>query len=451
RKKGKVIIVGDVGLNLKRGDFYKKELDLLISTSYGPGRYDERYEKAGHDYPYPYVRWTENRNMEEYLRLLSEKRIDIKSLVEKIYPVSIASDAYDELRAGTPKPLVTLLEYSKESVPENRIQISNKRALKNILNVGLIGAGSFAKGTILPNIDRLKNMYNICAIASKTGANAKAVAKRYRANYATTDYREVLSDNNIDMVIISTRHDLHARIAIEAARAGKGIFLEKPMALHEKELGELAAVLNDTKVPFTVGFNRRFSPYIKMVKDCVTKRTNPMMINYQMNASHVSKDHWIFSGEGGGRNIGEACHIYDIFNFLTGSEVSQITSASLSPKTQQYSSNDNFAATIKYADGSICNLIYTALGSKGYQKEGMAVYFDGKVIRMDDYKKMEGYGGCDCSMETERQEKGYEEEFAAFAASIKKGEAYSIPIRQLIQATEMSFAVEAVEKDHNKI
>jgi len=442
RRKGKVVIVGAVGLSLKRDEFYKKELDVLISTSYGPGRYDERYEHKGYDYPYAYVRWTENRNMQEYLRLLAEKKINIKPLIEKVYPVEQASTAYEELKTGESKPLIVLLEYNKESVPERKVVISTSEISGDKLNVALVGAGGFARGTHLPNLRRLRETYNIYAIVSKTGSNAKAVSRQYGASYATTDFEQVLSDKNVDTVIITTRHNMHARMAIQAAKAGKSVFVEKPMALNRKELAELVQVLEKTKVPFVVGFNRRFSPYAQRIKEIVKDRSNPMIINYRMNAGFIPRDHWVHTEEGGGRNIGEACHIYDLFNFLTESEITNVSVSAIDVDKEQYGRNDNFIATIKYKDGSVCNLIYTALGASEVPKEQMEIYMDGKIIRMDDYRKLDFFGAKVKGLQTPTAQKGQYEELIEFARSIRSGDGYPIALWQLIQATEISFDVE---------
>ena len=442
RKKGKVVIVGAIGLNLKREEFYKKEIDLFISTSYGPGRYDEKYEQKGVDYPYAYVRWTEKRNMEEYLHLLSKEKIKAKPLIEKIYPIEEAERAYEELKREGSRPLIILLKYNQTSVPERKIVISEKEISRNRINIGLIGAGGFVKGMHLPNIERMKNLYNLYSIADKIGSNAQATGKEYSVSYTTTDFKEILADKNVDMVIITTRHNLHTPLAIAAAKAGKAIFVEKPMATNETELKELINILEEKKVPFLVGFNRRFSPFAVRIKEIVRDRTNPMLINYRMNAGFIPKEHWVQTDEGKGRNIGEACHIYDLFNFFTESEVEFISASSIEPKTKQYLKNDNFIATIKYKDGSICNLIYTALGSKDYPKEEMEIYVDGKIIHLNDYKELEIFGAKMKGMATKIQNKGHYRELIEFAKSIKEGNGYPIPFWQLVQATQISFEVE---------
>lgn len=443
RKKGKVIVVGDVNLNLKREEFYKKELDLLISTSYGPGRYDEKYEQKGVDYPYAYVRWTENRNMQEYLKLLSENKIDIEPLIERTYKVEEVSKAYKELKSSIEKPLIVLLEYNKESKPDAKVVINKFKAVHDRINVGVIGAGNFTRSVHLPNLQKLDKVYRIVAICSKTGGNAESTAEQYNASYATTDYRKLLEDKNIDMVLIATRHNLHAKIAIDAAESGRAIFVEKPMALNEEELDKLVKILKKIKVPFTVGFNRRFSPFVVRIKEIVSKRINPMIINYRVNAGFLPREHWVHSKEGGGRNIGEACHIYDLFNFLTNSKTNFVSAVSINPTTEQYSYDDNFVATIKYEDGSICNLIYTSLGTEYVPKEQMEIYFDNKIIFLNDYKELSFFGVRGKNIKGKMQNKGQFEELLKFGNNLKdKSTDQVIPIWQLIQTTEISFEVE---------
>jgi predicted dehydrogenase/threonine dehydrogenase-like Zn-dependent dehydrogenase len=442
RKKGRVVIVGVVGLDLKREEFYRKELDVLISTSYGPGRYDERYEKEGCDYPYAYVRWTENRNMREYLNLLAKNKVKIDPLIDRVYKLEDAGKAYDELKSGDKKPLIVLFEYNKDSKPNRKIVENNYKIIGSKINVGVIGAGGFAKGMHLPNLNKLNNVFNIYAVCSKTGSNAKAVAEQYNSAYSTTDYRKLLEDSKTEMVIISTRHNLHAKMTIDAINAGKAVLLEKPMALNKEEMDKLVGAVEKNKVPFIVGFNRRFSPYAVKIKQVTANRANPMIINYRMNAGFIPKEHWVHTEEGGGRNIGEACHIYDLFNYFIDSEVSSIKANNITPKTEQYNSNDNFSVIIKYKDGSLCNLIYTALGNDIVPKEQMEIFVDNKIIQLVDYKRLNFYGINERTIKSSTQSKGQYEELLEFGKSIKNGSESPIPLWQLIQATEISFEVE---------
>ena len=452
KKKGRVVVIGDVGLGPKRSPFYEKEIDYLISTSYGPGRYDKDYEEKGIDYPFSYVRWTEKRNMEEYLKLLSEGKVSFQKLISKTFPLKKAPEAYKFLEENHPANPAVLLGYHfwEEKRPEEtKIEITSKPLKKGLINVGIIGAGGFARGMHLPNLKKLFNLYSILAICDIDGLNAKNTAKRFKAKYCTTNYKDILKDENIDLVMITLPHNLHSKVAIEVARAGKAVFCEKPMALNEKELDKLVETLKETKVPYLVGFNRRFSPFAKKIKELIQKRETPMIIDYQMNAGYLPKDHWTQTEIGGGRNIGEVCHIYDLFTFFVESEVEKINAFSITPGNKKYLKNDNFVASLKFKDGSICNLIYTAMGTNDYPKEQMKIYFDGKIILLDDYKDLKVFGIKNFSLLTtyyllltKRQDKGHLNEIQQFGKSMNNGSGYPIPLWQLIQATKISFEVE---------
>ena len=444
RKKGRVVLVGVVGMEINREDMYKKELDFLIATSYGPGRYDEQYEQKGIDYPYAYVRWTENRNMEEYLKLIADQKINIRPLIEQEYKIEDAPLAYEELMTSETKPLITLLKYKQEEEqPARKVAVQSKPIERNgTINVAIVGAGRFAKETHLPNLMKLKNMYNIHAIMSKTGSNAKTTAQQFGAKYATTDYEEILGDKDIDAVFITTRHNLHAKMAMAALRAGKAVFLEKPMALNKEELDGLITTIHETQKPFMVGFNRRFSKFAREAKKQLAERINPMIINYQMNAGYIPYNHWVHTEEGGGRIIGEACHIFDLFNYFIDAEVESIFVEKITPKTEYYSAQDNIVVTLKYKDGSVCTLTYTGLGSNQYPKEFCQIYNDGKIIIIDDYRSLEGYGLKLKKIKSTEPGKGRYEELVEFANYLKGNIQPPIPLWQLIQATEISFMVD---------
>ena len=445
RKKGRVVLVGVVGMEINREDMYKKELDFYISTSYGPGRYDPNYEEKGIDYPYPYVRWTENRNMQEYLKMLSEGKIKLNNIIEKVYKIEEATKAYQEFEKEKNKPLIVLLKCKKdiENKINRRVEINPQFKLKSDkIKVALIGAGCFAKGIHLPNLEKLNKFYNIYAIMSRTGSNATPIARQYKAKYATTKYQEILNDPDVDMVIICTRHNLHAQYSIEAMKKGKAVFVEKPMALNKKEMGEVFITIQKTGVPYLVGFNRRFSKYAVEIKKHIEKRINPMIINYRMNAGYIPLEYWVHTEEGGGRIIGEGCHIFDLFNYFVDAEIDSISVNSINLKTANISSRDNVVVTLKYKEGSICTLTYTALGDKSYPKEFLEIYFDNKIITMNDYKSLKGYGIKMASINSKFSDKGHYEELIAFSQAIKDGTKYPIPLWQIEQATKISFTVE---------
>lgn len=445
RKKGRLVLVGDVGLDLKRSDLYKKELDFFISTSYGPGRYDPVYEEGGQDYPLAYVRWTENRNMEAYLRLLADGKVTLANLYGKPYPIEKAVSAYEALQGEGAKPLLVLLEYpAREEAGSGRIVLRASPVGNGVIRVGLTGAGGFAQGMHLPNLAKLSKDYRLRAVMSRTGANALAVATQNAADYAISDYQELLADNSLDLVMIATRHDLHGGMVLAALQAGKHVFVEKPLAMTMDELDAIAAFYRDNQeAPLLMtGFNRRFSPAMTRAKEILAERATPLIINYRMNAGFLPPDHWVHGPEGGGRNIGEACHIYDLFNFFTEAEVVEIQAMAIVPSGRQWARNDNFVATVKYSDGSICTLTYTALGAKSYPKERMDIYADGKVISMDDYKTLSIAGGKHGGWRSAGPRKGQLEELTALAHSLRTGATWPISLADQLAATRVSFEVE---------
>lgn len=323
---------------------------------------------------------------------------------------------------------------------------SAKQSHSNRIRIAVIGAGSFAKSMHLPNLQSLSDHYHIQAIVSRTGHNAINTAKQFAANYATTDYQVVLNDPEVDAVLIATRHNLHAEMTLKALNAGKHVFVEKPLALNQKELDAVIAFYakrQDEQTPMLLtGFNRRFSPHIRRIKEIVDGRSNPMIINYQMNANYVPLDHWVHNREGGGRNIGEACHLYDLFTYIADSKLADINMRTIKPKTAYYSTNDNFIALITFEDGSVATLTYTSLGTSQHPKEHMMIFVDGKVLVLDDYKKLNIFGIKQNKMVSKAINKGQKKELAAFAAAIKNDGEWPIPLWQQAQAMEIAFKVE---------
>jgi predicted dehydrogenase len=452
RKKGRVILVGDVGLNLNRSDFYSKEIDFLISTSYGPGRYDERYEEGGLDYPIGYVRWTENRNMTEYLRLIADSRVQVTPLVSARFPIEEATAAYAAI-GGSSKPLLALITYSSEKIvvtPTRRLTLRAEPRL-NIgkIRIAVVGAGSFARSAHLPNLQSLNEQYSLSAVVNRTGPIAKTVGEQYGADYVSTDPGEVFDDPDVDAVIIATRHHLHGSLVLAALNSGKHVLVEKPLTLSPVELDELKNFYSDSaggkssgiRPMLLTGYNRRFSPHALQMKALVATRSAPFILNYRMNAGYISHDHWLNSLEGGGRNLGEACHIYDLFTFLADSKIVAISAHAIKPATAYYSRNDNFVVTLSFTNGSVCTLTYTAMGNKKYPKETAELYVDGKIAVLNDYKSLTVHGEEKLSINSTRQDKGLKNELVSFAAGIKTGE-WPIPWWQQVQVCEIGFAVE---------
>lgn len=451
RRKGRVVLVGAVGLNLKREDFYPKELDFFISTSYGPGRYDESYEEQGNDYPYGYVRWTENRNMEEYLRMIAENKIQITPLISSTFELEKAAEAYQALKDKEAPPLIVLLSYSEkfpDKAPERVVENPMaKSADPEQVNLALIGAGAFAKGMHLPNLQAMSDKVHLYAVSSRSGPNALNTAKQFGANLSTTDNKEIFNDKNINSVLIATRHNLHASLTVEALSSGKNVLVEKPLAITNEELETIKSFYqtqnSDKGEPILLtGFNRRFSPLAKRIHELVSERRNPIVINYVMNAGYIPLDHWLHTEEGGGRNLGEACHIYDLFTFLTNSRVKNIYARSIDLQSSHYSHRDNFSAIINFTDGSLATLTYTALGSKSYPKEKMEVFFDEKTALLDDYRRLTitGLRGKDLTSKT--TDKGHKQMLEVFIDAIQNRGDWPIPLWQQIQATEIALEIE---------
>jgi predicted dehydrogenase/threonine dehydrogenase-like Zn-dependent dehydrogenase len=451
KKKGRVVLVGVSGMEIKREDMYPKELDFLISTSYGPGRYDSSYEEKGVDYPYAYVRWTENRNMTEYLRLVHSGAIKLDRLIDAVYPIEQVTEAFESFQESANKPLMVLLDYGQPEPAQletylshdRRVVLQNNPVKKDIVNIALVGVGGFATGMHLPNIAKLPDKYRLHALMNRTGQKAKAAVQQYKANYATTNYDDILNDRDVDLALIATRHDSHAELALRALEAGKHVFVEKPLATSQEELDKIKAFYEgdapDKPVLFT-GFNRRFSKYAVEIKKHTDKRLNPLLIRYRMNAGYIPLDHWVH--ENGGRIVGEACHIIDLATALTNSAITSICVESLTPKTEKYSESDNKAITLKYADGSVACIEYFAVGSKDLGKEFMEVHFDGKSIILDDYKSLKGYGVKINEITTQTSEKGQLEELLALYETLRGNKSkWPIALWDMGQTTEATFVI----------
>jgi predicted dehydrogenase/threonine dehydrogenase-like Zn-dependent dehydrogenase len=448
RRKARVVVVGDVGLALDRADIYAKELDFLISTSYGPGRYDRTYEEAGLDYPLAYVRWTENRNMEAYLQLLAAGRLRVDTLVERVYPLAEAGRAYAALGCENERPLAVLLAYPADSpAPARRIANPAAKAGRDgALRVALVGPGGFAMSTYVPILQGTPDAFSIRAVVARQGHSAASSARQLGAAYASTDIGEALADAEVDAVMITTRHDLHGPMVLRALEAGKHVLVEKPLCLTRTELDAIAsfyAARGGEGPLLMTGFNRRFSPFAEAAAAALSGRSNPMMIDYRVNAGHIPLDNWVHGPEGGGRNRGEACHFYDLFTFLTGSRVAETSARAIRPATAHYAAADNFVASLGFADGSVATLTYTALGARDHPKERAEIFADGKVLTIDDYCRFTVAGARHRGIDLKRADKGHKTELLAFARAVRDGGDWPIPLWQQVQATEIALAVDA--------
>ena len=447
KKKGRVVLVGVSGMEIKRGDIYAKELDFLISTSYGPGRYDSNYEDKGLDYPYSYVRWTENRNMTEYLRLVHDKKIDLSLLIDAVYPIEQVEEAFTALNSEGKKPIMTLLDYGMETTQdflsknrdERKISINQSPSKSDKIRVAIAGVGGFATGMHLPNLQSLTSQFEIRAIYNRSGQKAKAVGNQYNVSYVTSDYSELCNDPDLDLIMICTRHGNHAELALQALQAGKHVFVEKPLAINEEQLKlieEFYANGTEGKPVLMTGFNRRFSKYAQEINKHTSKRSNPLLMHYRMNAGFIPYDHW--THDDGGRIIGEACHIIDLMTFFTGSKVASIHVETLSGN-ERVQPTDNLSLMMKYEDGSIAHIHYFATGSKQLSKEYLEVHFDDQSIIMDDYKTLKGYGIKVKELSSSISEKGQKEELIFLYDTLKKGGSWPIPLWDMIQTTQITF------------
>ena len=446
RKKGKVVLLGVSGMTIDRADMYKDEIDFIISTSYGPGRYDPEYESKGVEYPYAYVRWTENRNIHSFLELIRDGKVNIEKIAPKIYPFAEAGAAYEGVQNDPGSHIITILDYGvmeeDKTLTQKNIILSEPKAIKkDVITIGLIGAGGFATSTLLPIIADHPDIFYLKTIVNRTGENALNAARRFKAAKITSEQEDVFNDPGIDLVMICTRHNNHAELVLKGLRAGKNVYVEKPLATSMDQLNEIKKYYSDNEgkqVPMLmVGFNRRFSKYAQEIKRLLDGRTAPAFIRYRMNAGFVPADAWVHGD--GGRIIGEGCHLIDLMQYLIDRPVSDCSVASFKPKSGYYLSEDNRFITMEFEDGSVAEIEYFSCGSKELPKEYMEFHWENKSIIMDDYKLLTGYGVKVKSHKSALSKKGHEEEWLAMYDALKTGN-NPIDVNSLFRTTELSIA-----------
>jgi len=453
RRKGKVILVGDVKLDFDRDAFYAKEIDLLISCSYGPGRYDQSYELEGHDYPYAYVRWTENRNMQFFASLVQEKKISIDKLIDHEFSVTNAEKAYEQLQSK--QSLGIVLAYEQEPIrfiSEVSQKTSSKsytpyKAPQNTLNIACVGVGGFAKTTLLPIITNIKNS-KLVSIIDPNSSLGLTLSDVYKTSYHN-DYRTVCDNPDIHAVVIATPHYLHTEQALACLHSGKAVFVEKPAAVTFEQLEQLKTFFkNNTQSLYCADFNRSSAPIITKIKSVISKRNNPMMVTYRMNAGFLPLDHWTQSAQNRGRIIGEACHIFELFCFLTDAQPLSISVSALNPIQKSLTPTDNISVQLSMADGSSCTLLYTALGDSNAGKERMEIFFDGKTIVMQDYKELTGYGlPASFNTKSKNSDKGHKILLTQFFTQAQSQNFIApIPISRILLATEISLIVDKLAR-----
>ena len=440
RKKGKVIAVGAVKLDVPRDPhFYRKELDLRLSCSYGPGRYDVNYEENGNDYPYGYVRWTEQRNMEAFLQLISQGKLNIKSLITHTFDINEAEKAYDIVMGNVKEPHIgILLSYlSGENKFTSTFPIKST-PLQDI-NVGFIGAGSFAQSYLIPNVKSFG--VSLRSVATSKGITSKNVAEKFGFDNASSDAAAIIDDKSINTVFIATPHDSHARYTLAGLTAEKNVFVEKPLAMKEEELYEIKSFYESKGGNLMVGFNRRFSPVAAELKNYFKNTGEPLTMNYRINAGVIPKEHWTQNEEtGGGRIIGEVCHFIDLMQFFTDSLPDTVYAQCINTTNDKIKNDDSICITIKFKDGSVGNILYTAGGDKSLPKERFEVFGGGKSGIINDFRTGELYSGNKLKI-LKLDGKGHKQETEAFLKAIKLGTPMPISFDSLYYTSLATFRV----------
>lgn len=452
RRKGRIVAVGAIGMDIPRPPFYEKELSFYISSSYGPGRYDSKYEDEGIDYPIGYVRWTENRNFQAILQLLSSGGLNFDYLVTHRYKFLDAPKAYNEI-LNNRDALGVVLEYEniKDIAVDKRVNLlSSFASTSSEVGIGVIGAGNFTKLIVLPILK--DSSAKLVGISSSKGLSSSIAAKKFGFEYSTTDYNELLKDEKINTVFITTRHNNHAKLVIESLEAGKNVFVEKPLAIDMEQLADVVKCCNklasENRMPkLMVGFNRRFSPFVKDIFSKVKGRSSGLAMNMTINSGALPKDLWVHDEKiGGGRIIGEGCHFIDTMSYLANSEVESIYSVALNSDKELAIKNDNVILNLKFKDGSIGTLSYLSNGNKSYPKEQMSLFCEGKVFNLDNYKKVNAFGSS--GMKKWSQDKGHKDEMIGFVENIKSSKENLISLESLVNTTLATFAhVKSLEEN----
>ena len=436
RKKGRIVLVGVVGLDINRSDFFKKELSFQVSCSYGPGRYDDNYEEKGHDYPIGYVRWTEKRNFEAVLNALARKKLEVLPLITERIHLDDYLQIYGNM--SNPKSIASIITYDVKKSDTLNTQVvingANFAGQKGVF--GVIGAGNFTGSTVLPMLSKAGG--KVKTIASSKGLSGTILAKKFNIAQSSTDYHSILRDDEIDIVIITTRHNAHARQVIESLEAGKHVFVEKPLALNIDELNAIDVVIGQTDKTVTVGFNRRFSPFSIDAKKQIGSSGIPINVVATMNAGFIPQDVWVQDMEvGGGRIIGEACHYIDLISFFTGSHVESVVMNAMG--TNPAENTDNASILLKYTNGSTGTINYFSNGSKAYSKERIEIYAQNRTIVMDNFRKSYYYG-FKASGLSKTQDKGHREQFRLLVDRIKNGGDPIIPYADLMNTSKAAIA-----------
>lgn len=436
RKRGRLVLVGVIGLDISRADFYEKELSFQVSCSYGPGRYDDEYEKKGNDYPIAYVRWTEKRNFEAILHALATKKLNVNPLITERIPLDNYLQIYGNM-AGS-KSIASILEYpAGPDKLSHVIQLDNRSFEKSPGVVGIIGAGNFTGAMILPSLKKCNA--EIKYISSSGGLSGKTLAKKFNIANATTDNQAILGDPEVDIVFVTTRHNSHAGFVCAGLKNNKHVFVEKPLALNKGELNDIISAYENSSRTLTVGFNRRFAPLAQKMKQLIGNNPGPVNIVATMNAGMIPASVWVHDMEvGGGRIIGEACHYIDLCCYLSGSAVKRVCMNALGQNPPE--NTDNASILLQMENGTNAVINYFSNGSKAYSKERVEVYHQERTLVMDNWRKLNGYGFKGFRSDSSSQDKGHTTQFRLLMDSVRGGKESIIPIESIVNVTKASFA-----------
>jgi predicted dehydrogenase/threonine dehydrogenase-like Zn-dependent dehydrogenase len=452
RERGRIIACGLIGLNIPREIFYKKELDFAVSRAWGPGLYDPDYEERNLKYPFPYVRWTAKSNMEEFLKMLSSGNVKVEKLTTHKFPFEKALDAYNMVLSKKEETIGVVLTYGEKSkIKKEELKVLNnnlrgrKTKEKGIIGIGLIGAGLFAKGTLLPAMKKIERI-SLEGVATASGLSAQHIMEKFGFKYCTTDYHEILADENVDIVFILTRHNTHSKFICEALKAGKKVFVEKPLCINKEELKEIIetyySLIDDSGFPFLmIGFNRRFAPTTQKCIDFIGQNRNSCVINIRCNAGYIPPDSWVHKKEeGGGRIIGEVCHFVDLVQAITNSFPKRVFAvATPDPKAL----NDNLTISLEMENGSVASIVYVSCGDKSFSRERVEVFSGGSVCIIDNFKNItfvsSGKKKIEKSLEVDR---GHINELKLTIDAIRNGKPSPIEFKSIIATTITTFAIE---------
>jgi polar amino acid transport system substrate-binding protein len=447
RLKGRVVAVGLVGMDVPRELYYERELTLKVSMSYGPGRYDAEYEERGHDYPFAYVRWTEARNVEAFLDLVAAGSVRVAQLITHRFPIAQGARAYELIAGDTNEPhLGVLLTYPHEQALETHIELpaANKpsvRGAAGVVRVGLVGAGSYARKFLLPQLQAAGAEFQ--AIATASGVSARDIGAKYGFRLCAARAEDVIDEPTINLVVIATRHDTHAQLTAAALRAGRHVFVEKPLALSDAELDDVLAAAAQTDARLVVGFNRRFAPLALKAKEFFADTNAPLSIVYRVNAGRIARDHWVQDERvGGGRIIGEVCHFVDFMQYLTGAPPVRVYAESIAARSQEIVAEDSVMITLRFTDGSQGTIAYLAEGDAGLTKERIEIFGAGRAFVLDDFRRASLYrNGREEQIKLRGQDKGQAEEVRAVCALVRDGAPAPITLAELAATTRATFRI----------